>query len=163
VSGLAVQARYTAHTARHTKPGPVALADYLAGYQARGQHAHPRLSVIAKRFGRSIRTIQRWIAELEEAGLLVVKRHLPHHDHITGRWKRRPNGYTTRFKKSKRGRAPEKDLVTPRRHLCHDIGLSEEPSKGSAPESVAIPPWEAAGMTAAQWTRHQILQGRTDE
>jgi len=156
VSAAALQARYTAHTARHTKPGPVALADYFAGFQARGQHAHPRLTTIAKRFGRSVRTIQRWIAELRAAGLLEVKVHPPHHDHITGRWKRRPNGYTTKFQKSKRGRATEKAQVTPTRHLCHDIGLFEEPISGSAPESVAIPPWYGTGLTAAKWTQRQL-------
>jgi len=155
MSAHAVHARYVTHVARSTERAtPVRLAQYLSNYRANGRGAWPRQKVIARRLGVSVRTVQRWIGQLEAAGLLAVERHKPHHDHITGHWRRRSNHYRCTFQKSKRPRQAQKDLLTPRRQECHVIGLFEEPMSGSAPELVVPPPWMVAGMTAAEWTRH---------
>jgi hypothetical protein len=157
VSGAAVQARYTAHAARHTRPSPVQLADYLAGFRARGQGAWPSQIHLAERFHVSVRTIQRWLTQLIEAGLLAVERSRARHDHITGRWRRRTNRYRCTFKNAGVPKR-EKPQVTPTRHLCRDEGPFREPCNGSAPESVAIPPWVLEGMTAAEWTKRKMGQ-----
>ena len=151
----AVRARYTASVARHTKPGPVTLADHYASFKAHGGHAHPRQSVTAKRLGVSVRTIQRWQAQLREAGLLVITTYKPQQHHITGRWRRRPNGYRCTFQNSRPPREPVKPQVKPRRQECHLIALYEEPIDGSAPESAVSPPDLAADL-AATWAFFQI-------
>ena len=160
MTAAAQQARYTAHVVRHTRPGPQALAEYLATFKRHGGHAHPRQSVMAKRFGVSVRTIQRWLAHLAEAGLLLIERYRPQQHHITGRWRRRPNGYRCTFKKSRPPRDPAKPQVTPIRQECRVIALFEELSSGSSsvPEAVVPPPWMQTGVSPHEWTRRK--QGR---
>ena len=163
----AVRARYVTNACRHTKPGPVMLADYLAGFKARGQGAWPKQKTMAARFGVSPRTIQRWLKVLVSADLLTVQGSKPHHDHITGWWKRKSNRYFVHFTKMKRGEMRRKDQLTPRRQKCDVIALFEEPCSGPAPEQVvcppsappepaAQPPWAGTGLTAAQWTRQRL-------
>lgn len=152
----AMRARYVTHAVRHTRATPVQLADYLAGFRARGQGAWPSQIHLAKRFHVSTRTIQRWLCELATAGLLVVERSKPRHDHITGRWRRRTNRYRCTFRKSKRPSAARKDQLTPTRHPCRNEGPIGEPCSEQAPEQIVAPPWLIAGITAADWTRRTI-------
>ena len=174
MTAAAVRARYVTHATRSTKPSPVMLADYLAGFRARGQGAWPSQRHLAARFGVHVRTIQRWTTQLCDAGLLHVERSKPRHDHITGRWRRRTNRYRCTFNKKRRGQVTEKALLTPRRHLCRVDALFEEPCSGPAPESavdppptepetVAPPPWEGSGLTPVQWTKRQLREGRDDD
>jgi hypothetical protein len=165
VTAEATRARYVTHAVRHTRPGPAMLADYLAGFKARGQGAWPSQRHMATRFGVTTRTIHRWTTRLEADGLLHVERATPRHDHITGRWKRRTNRYRCTFNKTKRGRMTGKDQFTPSGHFCpHDV-LYEEPCSGPVPPEVGVPPpepatetepvvgppWIRLGITRYQW------------
>ena len=151
----AVRARLVTTTCRRTKPGPVALLDYLAGFKARGQGAWPKQKTMATRFGVTPRTIQRWLKVLVAADVLTVQGSKPHHDHITGWWKRRSNRYFARFPKAKRGEKPGKDQVTPRRQKGDLIALFEEPCSEAAPSSVVSPP-DLDAELAATWAFFQI-------
>ena len=151
----ATRARYVAHVVRHTRATPAQLADYLAGFKARGQGAWPSQKHLAERFHVCVRTIQRWLRQLVDAGLILVERHRPVQDHITGRWRRRTNRYRCTWRKTKRTTPPAKDLVSPTRHECRLDGPFGEPCSGPAPPVVA-PPWRDAGISPAEWVMRRM-------
>jgi hypothetical protein len=147
-----------AHVVRHTRATPAQLADYLAGFKARGQGAWPSQKHLAERFHVCVRTIQRWLRQLVDAGVLAVEHFKPVQDHITGRWRRRTNRYRCAFQKAKRTTSPAKDLVSPRRQECRHEVPSGETCNGPAPPPVVAPPWRDAGISPAEWVLSRMAR-----
>ena len=108
--------RYVAHVAARTT-GPASLASLLASFARRRQAAYPGQAWIAERLGVSVRTVRRWTKQLEERGVVTVTRRDAHHDHITGRWRRRTNRYRCRFAKRRTTSTTGYDQVTPSGHI----------------------------------------------
>jgi hypothetical protein len=144
---------------RHTRATPAQLADYLAGFGARGLGAWPSQKHLAERFAVCVRTIQRWTRDLLAAGVLTVTRFDPYQDAHTGRWRRRTNQYRCRFKSRAR---PERrhqtrsdlgDMNVASTSLIGELVPATPPVEHAPPSP---PPWILVGLTAAEWTRRNM-------
>ena len=113
----AQRARYTAHAVRHTKATPAQLADYLAGFHARGQGAWPSQRHLAHRFGVCVRTIQRWLRDLLDAELVLIDSSKPYQDRAHRPMATPDQPVPVPFQ-NETARTKGKDQVRPRRHFC---------------------------------------------
>ena len=139
--------RYVTHTAARTG-GPAGLAALVASFARRGHAAYPSQAWLAERLDVSVRTVRRWTAQLERAGVLAVERRRAHHDHITGRWHRRPNRYRCRFAKRRTTPNAGKDQVRPSGHIWPHEAFPKGANGAGAvvvepvglPDGPAVPP-----------------------
>ena len=157
----ATRARYTAHVVRHTRATPAQLADYLAGFKARGQGAWPSQKHIATKFGVCVRTIQRWLRDLLAAGLLEVTKHKPYQDAHTGRWRRQTNRYRCRFKTRRPGerektRSDLGDIHVASTPPHRELGTPAPPVEQAQPSPPRAAPPFKPGETGAQWAMRMM-------
>lgn len=129
------RARYVAHVVHHApRPTPATLAQLLDGFRVRRQAAWPSQQWLATELGVSVRTIRRWTDQLVAEGVLKVTKHNPHHDHITGRWRRRTHRYRCRFAQKPRPWKPRKA----RSHLADISGRCMSPHGTATTSAVAV-------------------------
>jgi Helix-turn-helix domain len=157
----ATRARYTAHVVRHTRATPAQLADYLAGFRARGQGAWPSQKHLAVRFGVCVRTIQRWLRDLLEAGLVRVTKSKPYQDLLTGRWRRKTNQYRCRFKTRQpstreKTRSDLGDIHVASTSLHGELVPVTPPVSQAPPCSPPAAPPFKPGETGAQWAMRMM-------